>query len=395
MVELKHLHPKITVIMPVFNGEKYIQTAIDSILNQTFTDFELIVIDDCSCDKSLEIIKSYNDNRIKLLENNTNLGVTKTKNKGIEKSLGEYIAFLDCDDYAYPSRLAEQLEFMESNPDFGMIGSWVEVMDENGVLTGEVWKYVEPAQKIPSILLFHNYFAQSAVFLRKSVLCDEWYRRQRAEDYDLWVRIARKSKVGNIQKVLIKYRLHPSSRSQKAVHAIETNVVDIVSEQINYLGITPTSEELALHRQLGAYNYNDINLSLKFIQESAEWLTKLRNANSQVNIYQNNDFNQVLADIQLAVFCKCLENQEIQVTTKQWELEQKQYQIQATQNELEECKHWIKELQEGKDWLESQYYIWIKVAKDKQTEIEQYQTQLQYLKLELENLQLKLQKFQN
>jgi glycosyltransferase involved in cell wall biosynthesis len=106
----QELNPQITVVMPVYNGEKYLDTAIKSILNQTFTNFEFVIVDDASTDSSVRIINSYKDKRIKLIQNNVNLGIPTTRNKCLQESSGEYIAVLDCDDYAYPSRLAEQFD---------------------------------------------------------------------------------------------------------------------------------------------------------------------------------------------------------------------------------------------------------------------------------------------
>ncbi|MFN6220272.1 MAG: glycosyltransferase family 2 protein [Aphanizomenon sp.] len=315
------LYPKITVVMPVYNGEKYLDTAIKSILNQRFMNFEFVIVDDASTDNSVEIINSYQDQRIKLIKNNVNLGIPTTRNKCLQESSGEYVAVLDCDDYAYPSRLAEQLEFMENNPDFGMVGSWVELIDENDDLTGEVWNEDEPSQKIPCRLLFHNYFAHSAVLLRRSALDTvkingEIYRKDypNAQDYDLWVRISKKFKVWNIPKVLIKYRVHSHCISLKAANLVEQLTCKIVTEQMNNLGIQPTDKQLALHRQIGSYNPQEIDTSIEYIKEVANWLTILRNANNKTGVYDHHNFNQVLADLQLSMFCHCLKQREIEFT---------------------------------------------------------------------------------
>lgn len=315
------LYPKITVVMPVYNGEKYLDTAIKSILNQKFTNFEFVIVDDASTDNSVEIINSYQDQRIKLIKNNVNLGIPTTRNKCLQESSGEYVAVLDCDDYAYPSRLAEQLEFMENNPDFGMVGSWVELIDENDDLTGEVWNEDEPSQKIPCRLLFHNYFAHSAVLLRRSALDTvkingEVYRKDypNAQDYDLWVRISKKFKVWNIPKVLIKYRVHSHCISLKSANLVEQLTCKIVTEQMNNLGIQPTDKQLALHRQIGSYNPQEIDTSIEYIKEVANWLTILRNANKNTGVYDHHNFNQVLADLQLSMFCHCLKQREIEFT---------------------------------------------------------------------------------
>ena len=210
---------------------------------------------------------------------------------------------------------------MENNPDFGMVGSWVELIDENDDLTGEVWNEDEHSQKIPCRLLFHNYFAHSAVLLRRSALDavkinGEVYRKDypNAQDYDLWVRISKKFKVWNIPKVLIKYRVHSHCISLKAANLVEQLTCKIVTEQMNNLGIQPTDKQLALHRQIGSYNPQEIDTSIEYIKEVANWLTILRNANNKTGVYDHHNFNQVLADLQLSMFCHCLKQREIEFT---------------------------------------------------------------------------------
>ena len=112
-------NPLVSILMPVYNSEKYLREAIKSILNQTFTNFELIIINDGSTDNSLKIIKSFKDNRIKIIKNKGNLGLIKTLNKGIDLAQGKYIARMDADDIAMPKRLEKQIAFFNENPDYG------------------------------------------------------------------------------------------------------------------------------------------------------------------------------------------------------------------------------------------------------------------------------------
>ena len=124
--------PKVTAVIPVYNREKYLRGAIESILAQTFTDFELLVIDDGSTDGSREAIRSYHDPRIRLMCNETNQGIPKTRNRGIQFARGEYLAFLDSDDWAYPERLAKQVAFLDSHPDYAAVGAWIDVDGRRG-----------------------------------------------------------------------------------------------------------------------------------------------------------------------------------------------------------------------------------------------------------------------
>ena len=130
--------PKVTVVIPVYNREKYLGIAVDSILSQTFPDFELLVIDDGSIDRSIDVVLSHSDPRIRLVCNNTNLGVSTTRNKGIQLARGEYLAFLDSDDWAHPERLAKQTAFLDNHPDYSAVGSWIEWMSEAGHPSGRI-----------------------------------------------------------------------------------------------------------------------------------------------------------------------------------------------------------------------------------------------------------------
>ena len=119
--------PKLSVIMPAYNAEKYIGEAIESILNQTFTDFEFIIIDDGSSDHTADIIKGFHDERIRFIQNEKNSGVANTLNKGLELSQGEYIARMDADDISLPARFEKQVAFMEANPDVAVVGCGIEL----------------------------------------------------------------------------------------------------------------------------------------------------------------------------------------------------------------------------------------------------------------------------
>lgn len=129
--------PLVTVLMSVFNGEKYLREAIDSILTQTFSDFEFLIINDASTDRSREIILSYLDPRIRLIDNEENIGLTRSLNKGIDLAKGKYIARMDADDVSMPERLEKQVRFMEENPDIAVLGSWAYGIDGTGRINAE------------------------------------------------------------------------------------------------------------------------------------------------------------------------------------------------------------------------------------------------------------------
>jgi glycosyltransferase involved in cell wall biosynthesis len=291
---------KLTAVMSVYNGEKFLSKTIASVLAQTYADFELVIIDDGSSDKSAEIINSYaaKDKRIRALKNEKNMGIVYTRNRCFNESNSEYIAIFDHDDISLPTRLNEQINFLESHPDFGLIGSWVEQIDENDRPNGVIWKNNIPPEEIPIFLLFVNYFAQSSVMIRKKFLPEPPYRDEFifSEDYDLWIRIAEKSKVWSLPKILVKYRLHSTNILKTKRDQSNKAVTEIQKLQLKKLEIDPTDEELIIHRTNYTYNGNNIN---EFLKKRQAWLKKIKQANSACKIYNEKIFSHVISKLWL------------------------------------------------------------------------------------------------
>ena len=143
--------PKVTVLMPVYNGSKYLKAAIDSILSQSFTDFEFLIINDGSTDDSVKIINSYHDQRIKLIDNKINQGLVAVLNQGLKLAIGEYIARMDSDDFSTCNRLSQQVRFMDKHNDIGVLGSWVKIMKGSDEFLG---RYFLNHEEIKANLLF-------------------------------------------------------------------------------------------------------------------------------------------------------------------------------------------------------------------------------------------------
>lgn len=206
----------ISVILPVYNGVHYLQAAIESILKQSYSNFELIIINDGSTDDSERVINLFSDSRIRYYQQN-NCGLSATLNRGIELAKGAWIARQDQDDVSFPNRLELQFTFLEEHPDYAMVGSLAEIFIDNE----RVERMLCPPSadgEIRAGLLFYNYFVHSSVMAKKSVLESEGgYStdpiRQPPEDYELWSRIARKYKVANLPVTLLTYREVASSMS--------------------------------------------------------------------------------------------------------------------------------------------------------------------------------------
>lgn len=209
-VSEKHLF--VSVVMPAYNVEKYIEESVNSILNQTFSDFEFIVVDDGSTDRTPEILRSFSDPRIRLLFNGKNEGNYPARNRGCRLAKGKYIAVMDADDVAMPERLEKQVGFMETNPDVQACGTAYRLMDENLVI-------VEPTEweDIRYVLMKTFCMLHPTLLIRKDDMEQLGYYKTEsryAEDYDLVLRLARKGKIVNISDVLLNRRRHEQQISK-------------------------------------------------------------------------------------------------------------------------------------------------------------------------------------
>lgn len=293
--------PKVTVLMPVYNGEKYLREAIESILNQTFTDFEFLIINDGSTDNSVEIIESYDDPRIRLVHNESNLKLVATLNKGLELSRGEYIARMDCDDISLSKRLERQAGFMDRNPAVGISSAWIKLF---GAGYSEIWRYPADDASIKARLIFESVIMHPAVIIRKEVLTKHslYYNSNasHAEDYDLWVRCVKYTRFANIDDVLLKYRMHDKKVGKVHRGAQQERANQIRLQQVRALGIEPTTTEATLHNDLGRWLFQP---TMEFVKAVEAWLCKLQEANAKSGQYPAPAFSIILAERWYAACC--------------------------------------------------------------------------------------------
>ena len=212
-------NPKVTVLMTVYNGEKYLRECMDSVLDQTFSDFEFLIIDDRSSDGSEDIISSYKDKRIRLIKNDVNLGQVKSLNIGLDNAQGEYIARMDQDDAMMKNRLERQVDFLDRRPDISAVGTWGEVMDENGKVFMKTRLPLRNEEIIGAALFCGYLLMHPSVVLRKDAIVGAGkYNEDIAfsEDYNLWTRLLlRKHKLANMPEYLIRFRYHKKSSSRQ------------------------------------------------------------------------------------------------------------------------------------------------------------------------------------
>ena len=254
--------------MPVRNGEKYLAEAINSILNQSFIDFEFIIIDDGSTDHTIDIVRKYDDPRIILIINEYNLGIAKSLNKGINLARGKYIARMDCDDISLPERLAKQITFFEKNPSICVVGCQAILIDSNsndlGIRLSESQTVEEIKAKLPRM----NCIVHPSIMVRADVAKAYQYTekmviKRHYEDYELWLRlISDNYKIAKIPEVLIKYRVHPTSIMGGIEHIPSRS--NITRTKITYL----------LNRfKQGGFSWFDCKVTYWMIWDIIYWMT--------------------------------------------------------------------------------------------------------------------------
>ena len=302
--------PKISVLMPVYNDEKYILEAIESILNQTYINFEFIIINDGSSDNSLKIIQSFNDNRIKIINNDKNRGIAYSLNKGLDIAKCKYIARIDANDVAHPTRLAVQKEYLDQN-EVDLVGTNYIVIDKNSsIIRYSSIREFDP-DETQSYLAFYN-ICHSSIMVRYSILShlDNIYNNVLVEDFDLYQRLSYKSNFFIINENLMKIRkldtglssdfkklekqidllriqqlkeinLHPND-NQKIIHS---NLVNKYFEKLEHFSLISILNWI----RLLIYNNNKTEFySIKYFNN--EWYTRINNL---FKLRQNKTINEI------------------------------------------------------------------------------------------------------
>ena len=286
--------PRVTVLMPVYNAQATLREAMDSILGQTFTDFEFLIIDDGSTDSSAVNVRSYDDPRIRFVQNEQNLRLAATLNKGLDLARGEYVARMDADDISLPERLMKQVVFLDRNPEVGIVGVWATAFGEAN------FSIPQPAdpESARAKLLFDTCLVHPAVLIRRSFLQIHGLRYlplAHFEDYELWQRAARLFPVTNIPEWLFQYRVTGQSAFFGANLKEQEGVYRRIDRtSLPFLGIVPTDAELSIHNFLRRPGGNRR-------AEAEAWLQKLEQANRQTGYYEAAAFAAILHERWLVV----------------------------------------------------------------------------------------------
>ena len=237
----------ITIVLPVYNGESYLREAIDSVLAQTFRDFELWVVNDGSTDGSMAIVDSYSDQRVVRMDNPRNLGVVATQNQTFAKVTSPYIARMDQDDIWHPQKLELQVRLLESRPDVGVCGTSIHKFGD----IDSIDIFPEESDALKVGLLFYCMMSHPSVIFRRSMLEKTGLKYNAefavADDYKLWIDILQYSNIYNLQQPLVEYRQHAGQTCRKRTREQEVIARRLREEQLRLVYPHPSPKELNFH----------------------------------------------------------------------------------------------------------------------------------------------------
>ncbi|EKB51324.1 Chondroitin polymerase [Cecembia lonarensis LW9] len=299
----------LSVVMPVYNGEKHLVEAIESVLNQSFGNFELIIIDDASTDQSVEIIRSFADARIRLLQNEQNSGVAATRNRGLQEAKGEYLVWMDCDDIIDTKKFEIQVNFLNQNPEIGICGTWLTRFGEG---RPRLSKSPTDPEIIKASLIFNPSVWNATAMFRmdkiKNANLSYDTRLKVAEDYNFYFDASHHFPMKNIAKSLYHYRASDSSimkkfgdqedKMLKFYQIIYTKVFDA-------LAIEKTEENFLKHRKIASTQLYD---NWKEFKIAHHWLLSLIGQNEKIQLYDQKAFEIVIND---AFFFLCKKSSQM------------------------------------------------------------------------------------
>ncbi|MGE6959697.1 glycosyltransferase [Bacillus thuringiensis] len=270
-------------------SEKYLRESIESILNQSFTDFEFIIIDDCSTNNGKSILKSFNDDRIKVIFNEKNLGLAASLNKALQISKGEFVARMDSDDISLETRLEKQYKYLKSNPSVGLVASFAQKIGND---KGYIYSMVEEPEKMNVPMFFGNVICHPSVMFRKEVITNNHLKYNEefktGQDYELWSRLLKTEKVAIIPEVLLSYRIHNNQISnEKKMDQIQ-NTMKVYSYMLEGLGLEVNQEILEKHHAFCTSS----ELETFNLKEMIYWGEFIKKYNLKNRVYDVELFNE-------------------------------------------------------------------------------------------------------
>lgn len=248
-------HPKVSVVVPLYEAERYIERTIDSILSQNFTDFEVIMIDDCPRDQTIDIVQSYRDSRIKMIHNDRNRGIAYSRNRAFQFCKGEYITLLDHDDIATPYRFEKHVDFLDRNMEIDIVGGrtqWIDINDQPLHTPNPV---LQDPNDLRAKILFYNVYWNCEVMFRRNVIDGGIRYRDNLlgmEDFCFWIDASLRYSMSNIQELVLQHREVPTSETNKVLHEKEEEK-NIVFEKLRAHSLTQSGYSLS-NKQMDVIN---------------------------------------------------------------------------------------------------------------------------------------------
>ena len=286
---------RVTVFLPVYNGAAYLAGAIESILGQTFQDFEFLIVDDGSTDETPLLLEKYDDPRIRVVTHAENAGVPATRNEGLELARGEYLAMIDSDDLAHPERLAAQVDFLDRHRDHAVVGSYAREIDEHGTLQRPLsrplgWKMLRAST------LFMGTLRTPSAMGRLEILRDFRYRAEFpvCSDSDVWARLGLDYRCANLPRELIFYRIHSESITKSETDRVKGRKKAISRYLLERLGVRFDEYDLERHfrlRRPKRYEFDAADVAW-----TDAWLRKLVRANFRTGLFPRSAFLRVAGD---------------------------------------------------------------------------------------------------
>jgi glycosyltransferase involved in cell wall biosynthesis len=292
--------PKVSVVMPAFNAEKYIAEAIDSILSQTFTDFEFIIINDGSTDGTAEILESFarRDSRIQI-HHQQNSGVAESMNFGCQVATGKYVARMDADDISLPARLAKQVAYLDRHHEIGLCGTWIYSFRDS---EESLVRYPQEPDIALCTLPFQMSIAGPSLMFRRRLWSEDGVRYRvgigATDDYLFLVECAKHSHVSSIPEVLYRYRCHSMQVTDRERDRQDRFARQIRLQQLEDLGLEPTEDEIKLHESICTWQLEG---DQDWVKKVEAWLVKLKSINLKNRKYPSSAFARVVGDYWFAV----------------------------------------------------------------------------------------------
>ena len=293
--------PEITVLMPVHNVESYVRESAESILSQSFTDVELLVVDDASTDGTVRVLEQLGDPRVRIIRSCERLRFSGALNLGLEAVTGRFVARMDGDDIALPDRLEVQHKYLTDHPEVGLCGGLAEMF---GTKQGVYFRPPLSHAEIQSYVLFDTPFVHPSVMFRREAIERHHLRYDATycptDDYELWSRAVRLFPTANLDRILLRYRVHAASLTQSEWADMDGHAARVAARELAALGLPADAEALRFHRNVGRGRCFTLKRREELTRAEV-WLKTLIEANMTAGRYPDREFRRIVAGVWYSV----------------------------------------------------------------------------------------------